>query len=119
MLKAKVTPHGVEFEVEANTQKEMFKAIANLQEVFSEKVCGLCKSDVLRFVVRTIDENDYFELHCESCNGKLAYGQNKKGGQLFPIRKLTESGKPSRKEGKYDVKGRGWTKYRGESKEED
>lgn len=116
-LKAKVTPAGVEFEIEAASQKEMFKSIAKVQEVFSEPCCGLCKNTKLKFVVRTVDENDFHEMQCTKCGAKLSFGQNKKGGDLFPIRKLTKEGKPSRKDGEYGVHN-GWTKYRGEAKEE-
>jgi hypothetical protein len=47
------------------------------------------------------------------CGATLSFGQNKKGGKLFPIRKLTADGKPSRKDGTFDAKHRGWSKWRG------
>jgi hypothetical protein len=47
------------------------------------------------------------------CGATLSFGQNKKGGKLFPIRKLTADGKPSRLEGTFDAKHRGWSKWRG------
>lgn len=115
MLKAVVTPTGITFHVEAPNQKEMFRAIADIQEIFAEKECGLCKKTLLRYVVRQVAGNDFPEIHCLSCGGKLAFGQSKaKPGTLFPIRKLTAAGKPDRKLGTYDNAGRGWTKYHGE-----
>lgn len=47
----------VEFEGEA--QKDLFAQIAAFQEIFEETACGKCGSENLRFVVRTVDENDY------------------------------------------------------------
>jgi ribosomal protein L40E len=55
--------------------------------VFEETKCGKCGSENLRFVVRTVDENEYFELRCMDCGAKLAFGSMKKGGGLFPKRK--------------------------------
>lgn len=105
------------FQLEGTTQKELFKTIAAIQEVFSEEACGLCGCETLRFVVREVDGNDYAEIHCTNaaCRAKLAFGQSKqKPGTLFPIRKLTKEGKPHRKTGEFG-KHNGWTKYRGDS----
>ena len=78
---------------------------------------GLCGKADIRFSVRTIQENDYYEMTCISCGGKLSFGQMKKGNKLFPIRKLDEDGKPDRENGKFG-KHRGWTKYRGTPKKD-
>jgi hypothetical protein len=52
-------------EVQAETQKGLFKAIAEAQSVFeADERCGLCLSDDIRFTVRSIDGNDYYELTC-------------------------------------------------------
>ncbi len=76
----------VEFETE-QTKKEVFQQLASVQEVFGNESCGKCKKRNLRFVVRTVDENDYHEIRCVSCGAKLSFGANKKGGGLFPKRK--------------------------------
>jgi hypothetical protein len=75
------------FELEASGQKEIFKELALIQEIFSEEKCGLCKSQSLRFIVRNVEGNDYYELRCADCGAVLAFGQHKKGGTLFPKRK--------------------------------
>lgn len=75
------------FELEGSGQKEVFKELAVIQEIFSEEKCGLCSSANLKFVVRNIEGNDYYELRCGDCGGILAFGQHKKGGTLFPKRK--------------------------------
>jgi hypothetical protein len=90
------------FELEGEGQKEIFKELASIQEIFGEESCGLCKSRNLRYVVRNVDGNDYYELRCADCGAILAFGQHKKGGTLFPRRKDDE--------GKW-LPNRGWHKY--------
>jgi hypothetical protein len=79
----------IEFEVEGSTEKEIFKQIAKLQEVFKGESCGCCKKTNTRLQVRTVEDNEYYELKCDEqgCGAVLAYGQHKKGGSLFPKRK--------------------------------
>lgn len=79
------------FELEASGQKEIFKELALIQEIFSEDKCGLCKKTNLKFIVRNVDGNDYYELRCMDCGAVLAFGQHKKGGTLFPKRKDDEN----------------------------
>ena len=113
-MKARFATPIVTFELEASTPKDMFKLIAETQEVFGERQCGMCGKQNIRFAVRTVGGDDYYEYQCE-CGAKLSLGQAKaKAGHLFPIRKLTDKGKPDRKNGAYDTKCKGWTKYRGE-----
>ncbi len=115
MLKAnfKVRPELV-FEIEAKEQKDVFRNIASIQEVFSEKVCGLCGKPDIKFVVREIEDNEFYEMQCTNagCYGKLAFGQNKKGGTIYPIRKLKD-GLPAKSEDQppFDFKTSGWHKY--------
>lgn len=79
--------NNLEFEVEGNGQKEIFKELAIIQEIFGEHACGICHKNNLRFVVRSVEGNDYYELRCSDCAATLAFGQHKKGGTLFPKRK--------------------------------
>jgi hypothetical protein len=93
------------FEVTGETASALFREIASIQEVFdAEKTCGCCNGTDLRFIVRTVDENDYYEISCgnQDCRARFAFGQNKKGGGLFPKRKD--------KENKW-LPNRGWGKY--------
>lgn len=87
-LKYKVSDK-LEFELEGAGQKEVFKELATIQEIFGEEKCGLCGSTNFKFVVRNVDGNDYYELRCSDtkCKAILAFGQHKKGGTLFPKRK--------------------------------
>lgn len=110
-MKAFLNVGPLQFEVEAKSQKEMFKSLAEIQEVFAEDRCGLCGENNLKFSVRLVkDDNEYYEMVCLNCGGKLSFGQTKKGEKLFPIRKVTDDGKPDRKEGKWG-KHRGWYKF--------
>jgi hypothetical protein len=70
--------------VEAEHQKALFKELAAAQEVFeSESECGCCHSKELRFRVRVVDENDFYELICPNCAARFEFGQHKKGGASF------------------------------------
>tara|TARA_Y100001972_G_C7468702_1_gene238804 strand:- start:52 stop:384 length:333 start_codon:yes stop_codon:yes gene_type:complete len=87
-MKVKFKPNDkLEFELEGAGQKEIFKELATVQEIFSEKKCGVCGSENIKFVVRNVEGNDYYELRCMDCGATLAFGQHKKGGTLFPKRK--------------------------------
>lgn len=100
-LKYKVNDK-LEFELEGSGQKEIFKELAIIQEIFGEEKCGLCSSTNLKFIVRNVEGNDYFELRCGDCGAILAFGQHKKGGTLFPKRKDDQ--------GNY-LPNRGWHKW--------
>lgn len=92
----------ISLELEASGQKEMFKELAIIDEIFGENSCGLCHKNNIKFVVRNVDDNDYYELRCKECGATLSFGQHKKGGTLFPKRKDDE--------GNY-MKSGGWYKY--------
>jgi translation initiation factor 2 beta subunit (eIF-2beta)/eIF-5 len=97
----------LQVEVESNNHKEAFKQLAEFQEIFEESNCGSCNSDDLRFIVRTVEGNDFYELKCNACGSKLAYGQHKMGDSLFPKRKLPD--------GSFDYKNKGWHKWEGKN----
>lgn len=92
------------FELEADGQKEIFKELATIQEIFAEESCGLCSGRNIKFVVRSVDGNEYYELRCgeTKCGAVLAFGQHKKGGTLFPKRKDEENNY---------LPNKGWHKY--------
>lgn len=85
-LKYKVNDK-LEFELDGSGQKEIFKELAIIQEIFGESNCGLCGKDHLKFIVRSVEGNDYYEMRCSDCGATLAFGQHKKGGTLFPKRR--------------------------------
>jgi hypothetical protein len=72
---------------DSDTPKDLFGQIAAFQEVFGQCECGKCGSDDVRFVVRNVDDNQYYELRCQACAARLSFGLNKKGGGMFPKRK--------------------------------
>lgn len=108
-MKLNYTDGKFSVEFEGDSQKDLFGQIASFQEVFGETICGKCGSKNLKFVVRTVDENDYYELRCLDCGARLVFGVNKKGGGLFPKRKD--------KEGKW-LDHKGWVKWVAGSKDE-
>ena len=77
-------------EFEADTQRDIVTDIAKFQEIFEESVCGKCGSENVRWQVRNVDDNLYFELRCMDCGARLSFGSHKKGGGLFPRRKDAE-----------------------------
>jgi len=99
----------IQFELEASGQKELFKELATVEEIFGEGKCGLCSKSNIKFVVRTVEDNDYHELRCNDCGAILSFGQHKKGGTLFPKRKDED--------GNY-MKSGGWYKYSGKNNKE-
>lgn len=74
-------------ELEGDAQTDIFQAIGRFQEVFEEAVCGKCGSENIKYIVRNVDDNLYYELRCKDCGAKLSFGVHKKGGGLFPKRK--------------------------------
>jgi hypothetical protein len=102
------TKNRLSVDIETDSAKDAFKKLAEFQEVFDESQCGLCKNNDLQFIVRTVDGNDYYELKCKACFAKLAYGQHKSGGSLFPKRKLAD--------GSFDREHKGWHKWTPDNK---
>ncbi len=92
---------------ECDTQKDLFNQLASFQEVFGQTTCGKCGSENVRFVVRNVDDNEYYELRCVDCGARLAFGVNKKGGGLFPKRKDGD--------GNW-LPNNGWTKWNSQTK---
>ena len=86
----------ISVELEGDSQRDIFAEIARFQEVFEETACGKCGSENLRFVVRNVDDNLYYELRCADCGAKLSFGSHKKGGGLFPKRKDGDNWLPAR-----------------------
>ena len=112
-MKAHYKPNNrLVFEIEAETQKEIFAGIADLQEIFeADNACGCCNSTNIRFNVRNVKnkkglEVQYYEYRCQDCNAQLSFGQNLVGGTLYPKRA------PGSEET------RGWFIYRGGGEQE-
>jgi translation initiation factor 2 beta subunit (eIF-2beta)/eIF-5 len=81
---AKVTVVSGNVTVEAEGQKELFETLAEYQEVFSVVDCGGCEEANLRYTVREVDGNKFYEIRCLNCYAKLPFGQHKGQGTLFP-----------------------------------
>jgi RNase P subunit RPR2 len=106
------------FQVEAETEDELFKQVARIQEVFQHESCGQCNSKKVSFVCRhDSSENDWLEVVCKECRAKVIFGRTKKGGQIYPKIKwdqLSEKQKQQRANEKgYAESHRGYLPYRG------
>lgn len=98
----------ISFEIDNPSAKEIFRSISELQDIFeAAEKCECCQGTNIQYRVRTIDENDYYEIICLDCYAALSFGQSRKGG-LFPKRKDAE-GKP--------LPNRGWKVWRTQSAE--
>jgi len=97
-------------ELEGETQRDLFGKISAFQEVFDATTCGKCGSTNVKFIVRKVDDNEYYEIRCQDCGAKLAFGCNKKGGGLFPKRK--DAGGNRLPDG-------GWVKWNPETQKEE
>tara|TARA_Y100001970_G_scaffold78406_2_gene99831 strand:+ start:5006 stop:5335 length:330 start_codon:yes stop_codon:yes gene_type:complete len=109
-MKATYTSGKISVEIEFETQIELFQKLSNFQEIFEETTCGKCGSDNIKFQVRNVDDNLYYELRCSDCGAKLAFGVMKKGGRLFPKRKD--------KEGNW-LPDNGWVKWNSKTQKEE
>jgi hypothetical protein len=94
----------------------LFEAVADFQEVFESKDNVINGIEVplgdVQFRTRVVEDNKYFEKvyigNDKSLWGyKLPFGQNKKGGGLFPKRYLTDEDKATNHDG-----GNGWRKWK-------
>ena len=74
-------------EIEGKDNKDVFQQLALFQEIYEHRRCGACDSDLVRFQVREVQGNLYFELKCLECGSVLAFGQKRADGSLFPKRK--------------------------------
>ena len=98
-------------EIEGEKQTDVFTGLARFQEVFEHRTCGKCSKSDTKFVVRNVDDNTFFEMHCMGCRARLAFGQHKgKDGTLFPKRQD--------KDHNWLPNG-GWTKYNPETKKDE
>ncbi len=77
----------ISVEIEGDSHRDIFEQVSRFQEVFEQGTCGKCSSEDIKYVVRTVEDNQYFELRCANCAARLSFGANKKGGGLFPRRK--------------------------------
>ena len=109
-MKANYTSGKISVEIEFETQIELFQKLSNFQEIFEETTCGKCGSENIKYQVRNVDDNLYYELRCTDCGAKLAFGVMKKGGRLFPKRKD--------KEGNW-LPDNGWVKWNSKTQKEE
>lgn len=119
-MKATVRMANIDIEVEAETQRDLFREVARAVEIFGESKCGLCGCEAIVPVWRNVQNGkkafEYAEMRCTNaaCRATLSYGMAMEGGGMFPKRKLDKDGKPDNESGTWGGGHNGWTKYRGE-----
>lgn len=74
-------------EIDGKDNKDVFNQLSLFQEIYESRRCGACDSDRVRFQVRDVQGNTYFEIKCLDCGSVLAFGQKRSDGSLFPKRK--------------------------------
>jgi hypothetical protein len=109
-------------DVESETSKGLFKGIAECQATFEDTKCGACGDTNIRYVHRTVEDNEFYEVHCTNikCKAKLMYGHKKDGKTMYPKRyEVDAKGKAKVENGKtVYLPNNGWTIYKGETKTE-
>ena len=97
------TRSGLTFEVEGTDEKEVIQQLAKIQEVFGNDTCGACKKTNVRFVYRKSGKYKYYEVQCQDCKCKLAFGQLEEDTSPFPKRRDHKT--------KEWLANNGWVKY--------
>jgi hypothetical protein len=116
----KVSPNVI-VTAQGDTQADVFRQLAEMQEIFGQAKCGKCGCTELRFVVREVDGNSFYELRCtnKECRAVLTFGQNRDGakkGNLFPhVRENTKGTIMGLTPGDWLPDG-GWLRYNSETK---
>jgi len=105
-------------EVDGEDNKSIFKGISDAQSLFEDSCCGACKSENIKFQVRQVEDNEFYELVCKDCWAKLGYGHAKTGGKMYAKRmEVDNKGKAVKDDngkGK-PLPHKGWCKYNKET----
>jgi len=121
--------NGITAQVEGGDTQEMFKELARISATFEDSACAKCGNKDLKYVVREVGGNSFYEMRCSDhkCKAKLTFGTPQTGVKdLYPKRYHVhtdgkEKGSVIRDDdGKAKVRGRwGWTIYNHETGEEE
>lgn len=61
--------------IDADSQKELFEALAQAAEILSHAHCPRCKADTGKHALRQPGKYTYYEMQCSRCGWRLPYGQ--------------------------------------------
>ncbi len=106
----------VSIRVTGETAKAVFEGISDCQATFEDSVCGCCGSDDIRYVVREVEDNKFYEIHCQKlgCRAKVVYGHSKDGKKMYPKRYEVDGKGKAKKDASGKsvyLPNKGWTKY--------
>jgi ssDNA-binding Zn-finger/Zn-ribbon topoisomerase 1 len=90
MSVCKIKAGNLLFELEVTEERALFEQLSHIQEVFDHK-CEKCQNTDVRFRVREVADNKYYEMTCPKCHARLSFGCHKNGKTLFPKRKDEEN----------------------------
>lgn len=95
--------------VDGESVLDVFRLLAQAEDIFGNVACGICGSEKVKFQVRRVKlesparEFDSYEARCLECNAVLPFGVHADGSGLF-CRAYVE------KDGQRDYSTRGWRK---------
>lgn len=95
--------------VEGDGVLDVFRLLAQAEDIFGNVTCGICGSEKVKLQVRKVKlesparEFDSYEARCLECNAVLPFGVHADGSGLF-CRAYVE------KDGQRDYSTRGWRK---------
>jgi hypothetical protein len=83
----------VNFTIDTNSSHvEAFEALAAADEVFANESCGKCDCEDIRYRVRDVNGDKYYEKYCPNCGAKKPFSCHKKGGTMYFDKKNKETG---------------------------
>lgn len=87
-----------------DNDKELFHAIARLNDIFGHTNCGKCDSENIKYQVRKAHSKAknkdffYYELVCNDCSCKFSFGSLEDAKNLYP-KTRAKDGKPKPNKG--------------------
>jgi len=78
----------ITIKVEGENIRELFKALAEVEEVFgAEDHCGKCGNRDIKIRFRSAKKGDgFYELFCPKCRAAFDFGKTQVGNHLWPKR---------------------------------
>ena len=101
-------------EFDSPDAKTLFRSMADVEDTFEDSCCGACGGANIRYSIRTVEDNDFYEAKCLDCYSRLSYGHSKDGKRTYPKRNKVDGKGRAIKDEKGNVQylpNKGWGKY--------